>query len=429
MALVSQQNPEHLNCPIIYDTKSDKYRAVQDTDYNAVNSNNTDAFNRLRISQPETIFHTKQIFDNQSIYWDIATESGSGTSSTYSQNTASTTLSVSNSTPGKITRQTFMRFNYQPAKSHLIFLTGVLKKTGGGANIIARMGYFDDDNGLFLENNGGTIRLVLRSKTTGSVIDTPFAQSAWNIDKMDGTGSSRITLDFTKSQILIIDFEWLGVGIVRYGFQVDGVPYYVHQINNANNITGVYMSTPNLPLRYQISNDGNGGASSIECICSTVVSEGGKEDLATIYHTDSAKVAGISTSSNNPLLGIRLKTGYKGATIDLLNVSILAGTNNANFEWHLVLNPTLSGGALTYQDVTGQPIQRALGSNSINIVSGTYIAGGYGMSSAAVPETQFKSLLKLGSSITGKMDELVIFGQTLSASATDLYAAVTYRQF
>jgi len=57
---------------------------------------------------------------------------------------------------------------------------------------------------------------------------------------------------------------------------VDGVPTYLHQFNHANHSAGVYMTTPNLPIRYEISNDGTGAAAEMECICSSVMSEGGQ---------------------------------------------------------------------------------------------------------------------------------------------------------
>ncbi|MFN9957026.1 MAG: hypothetical protein ACK55I_28325, partial [bacterium] len=87
-----------------------------------------DAFGRQRVSNPEMIFNSKQVFDNQSIYWDDIQESGSGTASAYDKNRASSTLSVSANTVGKRTRQTFMRFNYQAGKAQLIMMTGILKR-------------------------------------------------------------------------------------------------------------------------------------------------------------------------------------------------------------------------------------------------------------------------------------------------------------
>lgn len=417
----------HVSSNYIYDTVLDKWRPILDSDFGG-GGGGKDAFGRLRISNPEMIFNSKQLFDNQPLYWDDIQESGSGTTSTHSVDTASSTLSVSATTAGKRTRQTFMRFNYQASKSQLIFITGILKASGGGTGIITRMGYFDDDNGLFLECNGGTINLVRRSRATGSIQDDTIPQSSWNLDKMDGTGVSGITLDFTKTQIFMIDFEWLGVGRVRFGFNVNGTSYYVHELSAANTMTTVYMSSPNLPLRYQIINSGTGIASSINCICSAVISEGGREEVATnsFISTGSTSVS-ANNGQLNPIIALRLKTGYKSCTIDVLDISMLV-TSQDNYEWNLVLNPTTSS-ALSYSDLNNSAIQKAIGASGISATGGFIVAGGYGNTKSEIAGDQFKSLLKLGASITGRMDTLVLCARPLGNSPAVTYAALNFREF
>ena len=78
------------------------------------NQNTLDAFGRSRVSEPYTVFDSKQLGSNQSLFWDDQETSGSGTSSDYSEDTSSTTLTVSATTAGTRVRQTFQRFNYQP---------------------------------------------------------------------------------------------------------------------------------------------------------------------------------------------------------------------------------------------------------------------------------------------------------------------------
>ena len=94
-----------------------------------------DPFGRLRVSQPFTLFDSKQIYDNQPFYWDDQEVSGSGTSSTHSAARASSTMAVAASTAGRRVRQTFQSFNYTAGKGQLIICTGVLDKSGGGAGI------------------------------------------------------------------------------------------------------------------------------------------------------------------------------------------------------------------------------------------------------------------------------------------------------
>ncbi len=423
------QFPQNVNTSLIYDTFKEYYRPFTDKDF-AGGLGGVDSFGRQRVSNPETIFNSKQIFDNQSLYFNDIQESGSGTSSTYSSNTASSTLSVSANTAGKRTRQTYMRFNYQPSKSQLIFITGVLRKSGGGTGIISRMGLFDDDNGIFLQRSNSTVSLVVRSSTSGSPSDSNSAtQANWNIDKMDGTGLSGIELDFTKAQILIIDFEWLGVGCVRVGFVVDGLIFYCHQFNHANVVSGVYMSTPNLPLRYQIENTGSGAASSIECICSAVISEGGKEEIATnLYLSTGTSPVSVAKDQLNALLGFRLKPSYKGCTIDILDTGIYVSSIDA-YEWRLIFNPTVAG-TFTYVDVNNEPLQKAIGDGTTNIASGgTIIAGGYGTAKQSADTNALKALLKLGCSINGTMDTIVLCVYPLGNNALAAYGSVNYRAF
>ena len=427
--LFAVQFPQNVNTTLIYDTYQEYYRPFTDKDF-AGGLGGVDSFGRQRISNPEMIFNNKQIFDNQPLYWNDVEVSGSGTSTSYSSNTASTTLSVSANTAGKRVRQTYMRFNYQPSKSQLIFMTGVIKKSGGGTGIVSRMGIFDDNNGIFLQRNGNTVSFVVRSSTSGSPSDSNSAtQANWNIDKMDGSGLSGINLDFSKSQILIIDFEWLGVGSVRVGFVVDGNVFYCHQFNHANLISGVYMSTPNLPIRYEIENSGSGAASSIECVCSAVISEGGKEDLATNLYISTGHTAITGTKNqNNAILGIRLKSAYAGCTIDIVNLAVLMASADI-YEWSIVLNPSIAG-TFTYSDVTNSALQYAIGNGSTNIASGgTLLAGGYGNSKSEITGDQLKNLIKLGSSISGTMDTLVLCIYPLGANNVNCYAGINYRQF
>jgi hypothetical protein len=427
MSSFTQDYPEHIGCHTIYDALIDKYRPLQASDFVGGGAG-SDAFGRQRVSNPEMIFNSKQVFDNQPLYWDDVQESGSGTSSTYSNNTASSTLAVSSTTAGKRTRQTFMRFNYQASKSQLIFITGILKASGGGTGIISRMGYFDDNNGLFLECNAGTINLVRRTYVTGAAVDNVIPQSSWNLDKMDGNGASKITLDFTKTQIFMMDFEWLGVGRVRFGFNVGGVTYYVHELSAANSLTTVYMSTPNLPLRYQIINDGTGTASSINCICSAVISEGGREEVATNGYISTSNTAITATKNvTNAVLATRLKSGYLGATIDVLDLSLLT-TSNDNYQWQLYMNPSGLNG-LTYSGLNNSSLEYAVAPNGTIISGGFAIAGGYAQAKTDIQAASLKSLMKLGSSVTGRKDVLVLSCLPLGASDSTVYGSINFREF
>lgn len=395
-------------------------------------SPSNDAFGRLRVSEPKTIFDSKQIFDNQPLFWDDQEVSGADTGSSHNPNTASTTLSVDPETAGRRIRQTFQRFNYQPGKSQIVLMTGVLDKSGGNSGISRCMGMYDDNNGIFLKLNGSTdAKIVRRTNASGVAVDNEVDQADWNIDKMDGTGASRITVDFTKTHILVIDFEWLGVGRARVGFNIDGVTHYVHEFLNANNLNVVYMSTPNLPLRYEIENDGNGGAATMECICSSVASEGGVDDNGVLMSVNmgSSSVNANSIGTKYAMLGIRLKSSYIGATIKLISTSILSTTND-NFYWEILFNPTVAG-TFTYSDKTNSSIQIATGDTGSNpstntVTGGTEFLSGYGVNNIPISPS-IDNALHLGSAIDGTVDEIVLVVSPLSTNL-DISASLAWRE-
>lgn len=113
---------------------------------NAVVSAAKDAFGRARVSSPETLFDSKLSTANYALFWNFSQVSGTCTS-TYSKARASNTLAVAENTAGRGVWQTKQRFNYQPGKSQLVMMTGV--PPGVKTGITARIGIFDDDNGLF----------------------------------------------------------------------------------------------------------------------------------------------------------------------------------------------------------------------------------------------------------------------------------------
>jgi len=396
------------------------------------NSASVDAFGRFRVSEPDTLFDSKQIFDNQPLFWDDQEVSGADTTSTHSANQASSIIGVGASTAGKRVRQTFMRFNYQPGKSQAVLMTGTLQLTGGGTGIVCGYGLFDDDNGIFLQDNEGTVEFVLRSNVTGSAVDTAIAQTAWSLDPMDGAGGSGITLDLSTSQVMIIDFEWLGVGRVRVGFVMRGEPIYVHEFIHGNVTEGVYMSTPNLPLRFEIANDGTGVASTLRHMCATVLSEGGQEDTGVLRYksTEGTHVVAATENIIYAILGIKLKSTHFGATINIVETTVVDLAGNKNAEWVLLLNPTVAD-VFTYSAETNSAVEIAVGVAANTVTSGTAIAGGFFTSTNRGGSDTAKLLnaLRLGSTIAGVADEFVLCGRPVGGSTNlNFEGSLTWRE-
>lgn len=393
----------------------------------------TDAFQRLRTSAPHTILDLKQISDGSPLFFDDAETEGSGTSSTYNTNQASTTLSVSATTFGKRVRQSKLRGTYQPGKSMLVLLSGIFGVSPTG--VTKRMGYFDDKNGLFFERADGVTSVVRRTYTSGSAVDVSVAQDSWNIDPMDGTGPSGITLNFSKTQIFVIDFEWLGVGRVRFGVNVDGKFYYVHEMLHANALEAAYMGNPNLPVRYEIYNNGTGVASDLTAICASVVSEGGQEDVAAstyISRGDSAATL-AATGEFTPILSVRLKSGYESVKVNPIKADLLA-TSSTEFEWRLVLNPDIAGtDSASWTSVANSGLEFDVTRDNTNLVTNGYVlAGGYGASSNQISLHllgEVKSHLTLGTNIDGSSDELILAVAPVGSTGGTVLGGLTLGEY
>jgi hypothetical protein len=154
-------------------------------------------------------------------------------------------MTVTSGGVGSVVRQTFRSFPYQPGKGLLVLATFVMDSSSS-VNLTQRVGYFNEQNGVFFQRVDGVYSFVLRSYISGAVSDARTVnQSSWNGDKLDGTGASGLTLDPSKAQILWMDFEWLGVGSVRCGFVINGQYVVCHTFTNANEITSVYMTVRN----------------------------------------------------------------------------------------------------------------------------------------------------------------------------------------
>ena len=250
-------------------------------DVNVINPENPspqtfDAFGRLRVATPNSLFDSQLQYDAQPLLW--VTKSVGTSSQTHVPAESCVNMTIGTASGDHTIRQTREYFRYQPGKSQFAKCTGVLGSPQAGTEKL--LGYGDDANGVFFGQDGGGVFLLLRSSSSGSVNDgRKVYQADWNRDKMDGTGDSGVTLDPTKTQIFLSDLQWLGVGRVRMGLIWEGSIIYVHDFVNANVQATTYMTTANLPIRYEIKNTTNVASSStLKHICSEVESEGGQQD-------------------------------------------------------------------------------------------------------------------------------------------------------
>ena len=387
-----------------------------------------DAFARLRISTPYTLFDSKQLHDKQPLFWDEIV-AGAATS-THNPVNANTVMTVTASASDYVIRQTKLRPNYQPGKSQLIVFTFHAPQQTG---VTMQIGAFDGTgvtyqtpyNGIFLEitENDISWNVAKNGTTTES-----HSKGSWNYDNLDGEGPSGLTLDIDAVLIAFTDIEWLGVGRVRCGFFIGGVPRYVTYFSHSNNpsFTSVYMSTPNLPLRYYIESDGTGGGT-LDHICSTVISEGGIQQTGILrsVNTGTTHLDANTANQKYAIVGIRLKTAYYDITVLPEYFSMLSLTNDA-FQWSIELNPVVAG-TFTYTGLTNSSLEYATGDTTNTITTpGIIIDSGYSVSSSVI-DRRIVTALTLGSTIAGVQDTMVLCVTPLSSNA-DYHASLTVRE-
>jgi hypothetical protein len=322
-----------------------------------------DAFNRLRTSNSFTLYDHQFQYGKGDLFWsEKITE---GASSTHVPSESSIDLTVTN-TNDEIIRQTKKYSRYVPGKSQLILFTFVLGSADSGVQ--KRVGYFDENNGVYLENVGTSLKWVVRSKTTGSVVNNEVTQENWNIENYRD-------IDITKAQIGVIDVEWLGVGRVRVGFIVDGKIIYVHEFLHTNKLDKVYMTTANLPIRYEIKRNSGTGSATLKQVCCSVSSEGGYDKRGLSFSASNNRT-GVTLSHRRPILSIRPKTTFNSienrVLIEPKSIELLATANPIYYE--VVYNGTLSGASFSGVSPSSSVEYDA---SATGIIGGTVIRTGY----------------------------------------------------
>ncbi len=301
-----------------------------------------DAFGRARVTQPVTLFESQhRYFENTN--WNSTTATGGTVTHVPAESVMN--MAVTTTSGSKVYRETKKVFAYQPGKSLLVMTTFSMNTPK--TNLRQRVGYFSSLDGIYLENDGTYNYIVLRSQSLGTSFSV--RQDAWNADKFDGTGASGRNIDVSKTQILWVDIEWLGVGDVRVGFVVDGAMVLAHTFHNDNAQTTTYMTTAVLPVRYEIENTGTtASVSTLKQICSTVLSEGGFElsGFQRVVNTPITSPYTLTTAGTYyPVLSIRLKSTALDDLVILSALSLLGSSNvGVNYNWKIVNGDTVTGG-------------------------------------------------------------------------------------
>lgn len=405
---------------------------IMDSAVTIKDSANLDAFSRLRVSNPLILFNSQLTYDLAPILFEQIV-SGSGATITHDATNRCALMTFSSTpTGGSAYMQSFEYLPYQPGRSQLIFVT--FNMIAAVANTLKFAGYSDGINGVEFQLNGTTKQFVVYSAS--SLGNETVTQTNWNLDKLDGTGPSGITLDIGKTQILVIDIQALYVGRVRVGFDLGGTIVYAHEFLHANLVLYPYIQTANLPVRCGMTCTGT-VTTTMNFVCSAVMSEGGSEDINAFgytFETNTSRVVGVAGTQ---LMTLRPKTTFNGITnrmrVAYIDVEILnLGSTNENIRWDLCIGQAITGGTwadvnTTYSGVEVNTGATLSGSPAVIIDSGwvTVGAGQKGESSATIVSRYPITLDAAGLNRT--LGSITLKVTALSGTPT-IYAGITFRE-
>ena len=117
----------------------------------------------------------------------------------------------------------------------------------------------DDDTTLYMnpDYRGVTTVSNVKAALTKEIL---IPQSQWNIDRADGTGKSGYNTDITKMQMMGFQYSWYGAGFIDWMFRgPDGNFVFLHRLKNNNMNNEAFMRSGNLPVRYEVINEGARG--------------------------------------------------------------------------------------------------------------------------------------------------------------------------
>ena len=386
-------------------------------------SPNLDAFGRLRTAAVTNLLDIKHVYDKNPL--QISEVTAGTATSVFSKEFARVRMSAGTS-GDLVIRQTKTHPIYQPGKSQLF--EGSFSNFQIETDVIKRVGCYTSTSGtpydsvfdgFFLESNGITSAITFNIYLSGSCSYSADT-STWDSSQFNPTN-----FDWSKTNLMTVDYQWLGVGRMRFGMVLSGQTTYFLDYTAANNINTVYMSSPNQPIRYEIRS--SGGTGYLDMICCQVSTEGALNGLYSTVGIQHNTTTTLSTSGTKyPYIGYRLKQGYVSVTSQYNSLSIL-NTSNDNYLLTIEYNPTLST-TPTWIDIPNSPFEYSLftGTTTATITSNGYVvksligeAGTSALTTLIVDDNQIRN----GVSVDGTLDEMWVNITPLGANATFLGTA------
>lgn len=331
-----------------------------------------------------------------------STLTGSGTATSTSQmGLASTSATINSSS----LIETVRRAKYRAGEGLLSRFTAQF--TTGAANSTQLAGMRNAAiDGWFIGYNGTSFGIMYRRNS----VDTWIAQSSFNKDKLDGTGSSGITIDPTKINIFQLSVGYIGVRGCTFSIMhpTTGAWTLFHDHILTGTTTDQTQSiNPTMTFGIQATNTSNNTNIVVKNGSVGVFIIGARERIGSTYGVNNNK--SVATTDTN-IVTIRNNTTINSVTnqsqirIRSLSVATAAGVPVV---FKLIKNTTL-GGVPAYTDVD------ATNSCAARDIAGTTVTGG---------NVQFNTTLGANGNVFVDLTEFDIFlspNDTLTCTAATI---------
>lgn len=373
-------------------------------------SPNLDAFGRLRVSQITSLLEVTHVYDKRP---EIVDEVTGGTVISSADTINAKVVMSGTGANSYVIRQTFQSAVYQPGKSQI--MEASFSNFQLQSNVVKRVGTFTTStastynanmDGFFLESNGITNKIsfqVWKSGTLTYSADT----SDWDSSEVNPS-----TIDWTKTNLMLVDYQWLGVGRIRFGMVLSGLTYYFYENYAVNNLSNVYMSSASKPIRYELKT--SGGTGMFDMICSQVSMEGSLNELintlGVIGPTSGTTFSTVNTKY--AFLGIKMNTGYENISPLLRQIDII-NTSNDDYFCTVEIAPTISG-SYSFSATTEPEVLYSVGNGSQTISTSGRIIGAFVGESGTSAKSSFQLI-----------DSQLVPGKKLNGSAQELWICVT----
>lgn len=380
----------------------------------------------MRVSEPLGVFEGSFHFDIPFNLFFSNTANGGAV--THDANKVSALISTTSTTNSSAYIQSRRYIRYAPGRSQLVNITGNFN--GGVTGVVKQVGMFSNDNGVFFELSGSTLSVVIRSKVSGTVAETRITQANWNRDKLDGSGKSGVTIDLTKQQLMLIDYTWLGLGHVRFGFQMGSEFVVCHEEVFSNILSTAYSQTGTLPFRANVINNSGSTSASMYITCINVVSEGMDKNNSGVFQTVSNgnTLKSIAATGSKPIIALRKNASYLQLPVIINEVQTICNTADTLLI-EFVVNPSTLTGASWVASASGR-CEYDISSTAYTgglIVYSTYIKGttsALGVSTAVTSAQNAEFFL---GSDASSSDVLLVAARSLSGTATTA-AVINYME-